>query len=115
MSNAYVLQGLRPWLMQRISAVYIALFVIYIGFTLATVNAVSYQQWHNWLFHPVNTIAAGLFVIALLLHAWIGMRDIILDYVHNTMIRMAALTLVVVVLVSSALWSAKILLLTVTF
>jgi len=112
-SRVYILHGLRPWLIQRISAVYLALFAIYIGLTLATVDAVAYQQWHDWLFHPVNIIAVGLFVIALLLHAWVGMRDIILDYVHNTMIRMMAFTLVIVVLIGSGLWSAKILLLSV--
>jgi len=114
MSSVYVLHGLRPWLIQRVSAVYIALFVFYIGFSLAVVQDVSYQHWHDWLFHPVNTIAVGLFVIALLLHAWVGMRDIILDYLHNTLVRMIAFTLVIVVLISSGIWSAKILLLTMT-
>ena len=114
MNSVYVLQGLRPWLIQRVSAIYIALFVVYIAITLTTVGDISYQQWLGWLFHPVNTIAVGLFVIALLLHAWIGMRDIILDYLHNTLIRMVAFTLVIVVLIGSGLWSAKILLLTTT-
>ena len=114
MSSVYVLHGLRPWLIQRISAVFVALFVIYIGLTLAIVNDISYPQWRDWLFHPFNTIATGLFVIALLMHAWIGMRDIILDYVHNTLVRMMAFTLVIVILVSSGLWSAKVLLLSVT-
>ncbi len=114
MSSVYVLHGLRPWLIQRVSAVYIALFVIYIGLTVAMAGDIGYRQWHGWLFHPVNIIAVGLFVIALLLHAWIGMRDIILDYVHNTLVRMIAFTLVIVVLISSGLWCAKILLLSVT-
>lgn len=113
MSSIYVLHGLRPWLIQRISAVYIALFVVYCVFALATAGDAGYLQWREWLFHPVNTIAVGLFAIALLLHAWIGMRDIILDYVHNTLIRMMAFTLVIVVLISSGLWTAKILLLSV--
>ena len=113
MSSVYVLHGLRPWLIQRVSAVYLALFVIYIVFTLATAGDIGYQQWQAWLFHPANVVAVGLFVIALLLHAWIGMRDIILDYVHNTLLRMAAFTLVIVVLISSGLWSAKLLLLSV--
>jgi len=112
-SSIYVLHGLRPWLIQRVSAVYIALFIIYSVFALATAGDAGYLQWREWLFHPVNTIAVGLFAIALLLHAWVGMRDIILDYVHNTLIRMMAFTLVMVVLISSGLWSAKILLLTV--
>jgi len=114
MSSVYVLHGLRPWLIQRISAVYIALFVIYGVVTLATASGAGYLHWRDWLFHPVNTIAVSLFVIALLLHAWIGMRDIILDYVHNTLVRMMAFTLVIVVLISSGLWCAKILLLSVT-
>ena len=114
MSSVYVLHGLRPWLIQRVSAVYIALFVIYAIVTLASVGDVSYLQWRDWLFHPFNTIAVGLFIIALLLHAWVGMRDIILDYLHNTLVRMMAFTLVIVVLISSGLWAAKILLLSVT-
>jgi len=110
-SSVYVLHGLRPWLIQRVSAVYIALFVMYAVVTLLSVNDVSYLQWRDWLFHPFNIIAAGLFVIALLMHAWVGMRDIILDYLHNTLLRMMAFTLVIVVLISSGLWAAKILLL----
>jgi succinate dehydrogenase / fumarate reductase membrane anchor subunit len=84
---------------------------MYAVVTLLSVNDVSYLQWRDWLFHPFNIIAAGLFVIALLMHAWVGMRDIILDYLHNTLLRMMAFTLVIVVLISSGLWAAKILLL----
>jgi succinate dehydrogenase / fumarate reductase membrane anchor subunit len=91
-----------------------AVFVVYGVFSLAAAQDISYQHWHDWLFHQFNTIAVGLFVIALLLHAWIGMRDIILDYVHNILIRMVAFTLVIVVLISSGIWSAKILLLPLT-
>lgn len=112
MSSVYVLHGLRPWLIQRVSSVYIALFVIYISIVLVGAGGVTFQQWLDWLFHPVNTIACGLFMIALLLHAWVGMRDIILDYVHNTLVRMIAFTLIIVVLISSGFWAARILLLT---
>jgi succinate dehydrogenase / fumarate reductase membrane anchor subunit len=111
MSSVYVLHGLRPWLIQRVSAVYIALFILYAAVTVAVSGDIGYRQWHNWLYHPVNTIAVGLFVIALLLHVWVGMRDIILDYIHNTLVRMIAFSLVIVVLTGSGLWSAKILLL----
>lgn len=112
--SIYVLHGLGPWLIQRISAVYITLFFIYVGYTLATASEIGYRQWYDWLSHPLNTIATGLFVIALLLHAWVGVRDIVLDYVHNTLVRMTAFTLVIVVLIASGIWCAKILLLTVS-
>jgi succinate dehydrogenase hydrophobic anchor subunit len=41
------------------------------------------------------------------------MRDVVLDYVHNTFVRMIALSLIMIVLMGSGLWAAKILLLTV--
>ena len=110
--SIYVLHGLRPWLIQRVSAVYLALFIAYIVVMLVCIDQVTFQQWHDWLFHPFNTIACGLFIIALLLHAWIGMRDVVLDYVHNTFVRMIAFSLIMVVLMGSGLWAAKILLLT---
>jgi hypothetical protein len=41
------------------------------------------------------------------------MRDVVLDYVHNTFVRMIAFSLIIVVLTGSGLWAARILLLTV--
>ena len=109
--SVYVLQGLKPWLVQRISAVYILLFVIYVGVSIACADSSGYEYWLGWLFDPVNRIVTVLFVLALLLHAWVGMRDVILDYVHNTVVRILALSLVLAVLFGSGFWCAKVLLL----
>ncbi len=112
--SVYVLQGLKPWLVQRISAVFILLFVIYVGVAIACAGPAGFDAWRSWLFAPVNRIATGLFVIALLLHAWVGVRDIILDYVHNAVVRIFALSLVLAMLFGSGLWYAKVLLLELT-
>jgi len=96
---------------QRISALYILMFVIYAGIAIACAGPAGFTAWCDWLFAPANRIASGLFVVALLLHAWVGMRDVILDYVHNTVARMFALSLVLAVLFGSGFWCAKILLL----
>jgi succinate dehydrogenase / fumarate reductase membrane anchor subunit len=112
--SVYVLQGLRPWLLQRISAVYVAAFVIYAVIAATGIEGADYLRWREWLFAPVNTIASGLFVLALLLHAWIGMRDIVLDYSHNTLVRMLLLSLIGGVLIGSGLWALRVLLITVT-
>lgn len=109
--SLYVLHGLRPWLIQRISAVYILIYVGYLVLSIAGANDTGFAPWRAWLFHPFNTVVTGLFVLALLVHAWIGVRDIILDYVHNTLVRIVAFSLVIAVLAGSGLWSAKILLL----
>ena len=108
--SLYILEGLKPWVVQRVSAVYITLFLLYSLYCGLSVDVVSYDHWRAWLFHPFNSIAFGLFVVAVLFHAWIGMRDVILDYVHNIMMRMFVLALVVGVLVGSGLWVIRILL-----
>jgi succinate dehydrogenase membrane anchor subunit len=101
------IQGLRPWVIQRISAVVIAVFVIYFAAILLFDNPLTESGWSVWVAQPVNNIGLSLFLLAVLWHAWIGIRDIVLDYIHNVVIRMLALTLVVAVLLGSGFWGVK--------
>ncbi len=111
--SLYVLEGLRPWVVQRVTAVYIVLFVIYSVFCLYSADTIAYVAWNAWLNNPFNTTAVGIFVIAVLFHAWIGMRDVALDYVHNIMLRIFILALLIGVLIGCGLWVFRILLLSV--
>ncbi|MCG6937057.1 MAG: succinate dehydrogenase, hydrophobic membrane anchor protein [Gammaproteobacteria bacterium] len=111
--SLYVLEGLRPWVIQRVSAVYMALFIIYAAWCYFTADVIGYQPWKSWLYHPFNTSVVGIFIIAVLFHAWIGMRDVVLDYVHNIMLRIFVLGILFGVLIGSALWVFRILLLSV--
>jgi succinate dehydrogenase / fumarate reductase membrane anchor subunit len=109
--SLYVLEGLRPWVIQRVSAVYMVLFILYAVFCYFTADAIGYESWKGWLFNPFNTTVVGIFIIAVLFHAWIGMRDVVLDYVHNIMLRIFMLGILLGVLIGSALWVFRILLL----
>ena len=112
--SLYVLEGLRPWVIQRVSAVYIVLFILYVVYSLLTADQLwAYTAWKDWLYNPFNTTVVGIFVIALLFHTWIGMRDVVLDYVHNIMLRIFILSLLMGVLIGSGLWVFRILLLSV--
>jgi len=111
--SLYVLEGLRPWVIQRVSAVYIVLFILYATFSFYNSEVIAYESWKNWLYDPFNTTVVGVFVIALLFHVWIGMRDVILDYVHNIMLRIFILAILVGVLIGCGLWIFRILLLSV--
>jgi succinate dehydrogenase / fumarate reductase membrane anchor subunit len=113
MSN-YVLEGLRPWVIQRVSAVYLALFSIYLLYAITMSENISYDAWRGWLFQPLNSVSMALFVLATLFHAWIGMRDVVLDYVHHIMLRILLLALIMATLLGSGLWALRALLLTVT-
>ena len=111
--SLYVLEGLRPWVIQRVSAVYLALFFIYAAYCYFSAEVIAYHAWKDWLYNPFNTTVSGIFVIAILFHAWIGMRDVVLDYVHNIMIRIFILAVFIGVLIGSGLWVFRILLLSV--
>jgi succinate dehydrogenase / fumarate reductase membrane anchor subunit len=55
-------------------------------------------------------VASAAFVLAVLLHAWLGMRDVVLDYVHRLWLRLLLLPLIGLLLTGSGLWAFHILL-----
>lgn len=105
------LTGLRAWLAQRLSAVYLAFFASYLIGHFIFFSPLTYNEWLAWLHSPVITLGGGLFFIALLLHAWIGVRDVILDYAHCcVLLRLILLAGLGGGLLACGLWATRILL-----
>ena len=102
--------GLRDWLLQRISAVYLAGFLVFFILRIAVKPAQNFQEWHAWFAHPAMTVASTAFILAVLLHAWFGMRDIVLDYVRRLWPRLLLLSLVGMLLTGCGLWALHVLL-----
>ena len=96
--------GFRAWLVQRVSAIYLAIYFIYLLYHFSFQAPSDYQQWHAWLDNPVVGISLALFFLSLLMHAWIGIRDVVIDYVHPLMIRLTVLTLVAALLIGCGFW-----------
>ena len=93
--------GLRAWLLQRISAIYIALFGLFFLLTMLFAAPESYQDWQRWIARPLISLTMVIFFIALATHAWVGIRDVIIDYVNALSIRLLLLSLVGVILLGS--------------
>jgi len=62
-----------------------------------------------WLNRPLVWLGSALFVPALLLHAWIGVRDVLLDYLPSSLVRLVALSLLLVALWGLGAWALLIL------
>lgn len=103
--------GLRDWLLQRLTAVYLACFLIYLMMHFYNQPQHDYRQWHDWITHPAMTVASAVFILAVLIHGWVGMRDVVLDYVHTLSLRLMVLSLIVLLLIGTGLWALQILLL----
>ncbi|MBE9516620.1 MAG: succinate dehydrogenase, hydrophobic membrane anchor protein [Proteobacteria bacterium] len=102
--------GLGEWLLQRISALYIAGFLIYLAiwFTLYPVN--NYQAWLQWFGSGVVRASFGVFIISLVAHAWVGMRSVYMDYVPIFWLRFVVSSATAIGLMVLLLWFARILL-----
>ena len=101
--------GLRDWLLQRLTAVYLACFLIYLIVHFLSRPPVNYQQWQNWITHPAMTIASVLFILAVLVHGWVGMRDVVLDYVQSLRLRLMVLSLIALLFIGCGLRALQIL------
>jgi succinate dehydrogenase membrane anchor subunit len=104
--------ALRGWLIQRFSAVYLAGFLVYLVIHFQTRVSHGYDDWRAWLAHPAVAIAGAGFILALMLHGWIGVRDIVLDYIPALSLRLLLLALSGALLAASGLWAVRLLLLT---
>ncbi|OYY95822.1 MAG: succinate dehydrogenase, hydrophobic membrane anchor protein [Hydrogenophilales bacterium 28-61-23] len=75
-------RGLDMWLMQRASSIYMALFMPLFAIYVLAAPSLDYAGWRA-LFMPLGMkVAVLLCVLAVLLHAWIGLREIFIDYLH---------------------------------
>lgn len=101
--------ALSNWLVQRISAVVLALYSLFFPAWLLFHWPHGWLDWRG-LFAPLPMrIATLLFVLALALHAWVGMRDIFMDYVKPPGARLALHVAALVWLASCVVWATAIL------
>ncbi len=102
--------GLGEWLVQRATSVYLAVFLVYLALRLAFEPFPDHAAFRVWFTQGPVRIAWGLFFLSLLLHAWIGLRSVYMDYLRPAGLRAAVTFLTGFGLLALALWAANILL-----
>jgi succinate dehydrogenase / fumarate reductase membrane anchor subunit len=101
--------GTGDWLLQRLTAVIMAAYTVV---TLACVLwhvPSTYADWKTMFAGTPFRLFTMLFFASLLYHAWVGMRDIVMDYVRPTALRLVLEVAVGVTLACYLIWSASIL------
>lgn len=96
--------GLKAWVIQRVSAIYLALFTLFAVAAFIVDAPQDYEAWRSMVTSPAMTVALLLFFIALLIHAWVGMRDVAIDYLSVLPIRVVFLSIFAVALVAAGIW-----------
>jgi succinate dehydrogenase / fumarate reductase membrane anchor subunit len=97
------------WLAQRVSAVVILLAggTLLAGYWLAA--PFDFVTWHSAFQATWTKLLVWLLVASLCLHAWAGLRDVLMDYVKPLVLRLALDVLVTLVLIMSVVWVSMIL------
>ncbi len=105
-------RGLDMWLAQRAGAIYMALFLPLFLLLALAAPSLDYAGWRA-LFLPLGMkVATLLFFAALLAHAWIGLREIFIDYLHCArcvMLRLSLYFAVAALYLACLVWAADIL------
>jgi succinate dehydrogenase / fumarate reductase membrane anchor subunit len=103
-----LLSGQRAFVAQRLSALVLLAFAAAAAARLAFGPSVTLAQWQDWVAQPFGAALVLLVAAALFAHAWVGIRDVVLDYVHPLALRLFLLSMIVLALVLLAAWTVLI-------
>lgn len=101
--------GLRDWLVQRITAAVMAVYCVVLAGYLLLVPRLDYDIWTALYSSEAVRTFTLLFLMSLFYHAWIGIRDIVMDYVKPAGARLVIHVLVILALLLYTIWSVQIL------
>lgn len=101
--------GLRDWLAQRITAVILAVYSVIIAVVLLAAQPITYAVWRDLFAQGWMRVATLLAAASFAWHAWVGVRDILMDYVKPDGLRLALQVLVLVIIAGYLGWTVQIL------
>ena len=85
-----------------------AVYTLVVLFAFLATGPIDYAAWKAWFAQGWLRFATFLFVISLLYHAWVGVRDILMDYIRPTGIRLFLQVVVILLLVGYGGWALQI-------
>ena len=101
--------GLRDWLAQRVTAVIMALYTAILVVVLLQAAPIGYAVWKDLFAQGWMRVATLLFAACFAWHAWVGVRDILMDYVKPDGLRLALQVGVLLTIAGYLGWTLQIL------
>ena len=101
--------GLSDWLAQRFTAVTNAVYTVILMVAFLSGRNYSYDGWAGLFSHAWMKVATLLVIASVAFHAWVGIRDVWMDYVKPTGIRLLLQVGTIVWLFASVAYAAIVL------
>ncbi len=100
--------GLHDWIIQRVTAVVLAAYVIYLAGFILGADALTYSVWVGQFSKVWFKVFSFLAITSLCFHAWIGMWIVSTDYLKPLAIRLIFQVLVILSCFAFIIWGAQI-------
>jgi succinate dehydrogenase / fumarate reductase, membrane anchor subunit len=101
--------GLRDWLAQRITAAIMAVYTLILLGVFLNNSPFTYAAWKDLFAQGWMRVATLLFAVSLAWHAWVGVRDILMDYIRPDGLRLTLQVATLLLLATYLGWTIQIL------
>ena len=99
--------GLGDWLSQRVTALVMALFTLVLIVQVLFGGPLGYDRWAGIFSQQWMKVLTFVTIVALLYHAWVGVRNVWMDYVKSVGLRLTLQAVTIVWLVGCAGWAVQ--------
>jgi succinate dehydrogenase / fumarate reductase membrane anchor subunit len=96
--------GLRDWMLQRVTGAIVGVYAVFLLVVLMLQPALDFITWRSLFVHTWMRVPTFVCLLA-----WVGVRDVLMDYVKPTTLRLCLMVTVVVALVAYTVWTVQIL------
>lgn len=101
--------GVKDWLAQRVTAIVMAIFTVVLLVSFLTGQNFTYEGWAGLFARQWFKLFALVTFLGLFYHAWVGIRDIWMDYIKSAGLRLFLMLLTIFWLLACAAWTVQIL------
>lgn len=101
--------GMRDWLSQRVTATLMALYTVALLAQLLLGGPLGYDRWAGIFATQWMKVATLVILVSLGWHAWVGVRDIWMDYVKPVALRLVLQVFTIVWLIACMGWAVQVL------
>ena len=101
--------GMRDWLSQRATATLMAIFTVVLLVQLLLPGPLGYDRWAGIFAAQWMKLLTFVVIVSLAWHAWVGMRDVLMDYVKPVGARLVLQVGTIVWLLSCLGWAVQVL------
>lgn len=79
-ATSFSRSGLSDWLIQRVSAIILALYTVWVLGFIALNPGLDYTAWQAFMTNPAMRIFTFLALLSFAAHAWVGLWTVLTDY-----------------------------------